>query len=117
MPRKRVQAKGKLRRRQLQQAIQPGDKVRIIYNRAGTTPSARLPRLPALQLRTPKPSSALAAYVEENRESGISIPELIWQFQEYDCEHESVTQVITSNLKIATLCETCGRIEVKVKSG
>lgn len=115
MPRKKVQAKGKLRRLREQELAQ--GKVRVIYGRAGVTPSARAVMLPAMQMREPKPSSALTAYVEENRDTGISVSELIWQFQEYDCEHERIVPVITSNLKIANLCEECGRIEMKVKSG
>ena len=33
------------------------------------------------------PSSPMTAYIEENRASGLSIHELVEQFQEYDCEH------------------------------
>ena len=33
------------------------------------------------------PRSPLTQYIEDNRESGLSIHELVEQFQEYDCEH------------------------------
>jgi hypothetical protein len=114
-PRKKVRpkprAKGKLRQ------LEKG-KVRVIYGKAGRTPSSRAPRLlPGAQMRTPQPATALAAYVEENKDTGISISELIWQFQEYDCEHKEVVPVLTSNLKAAMRCEECGKIEIKVKNG
>jgi hypothetical protein len=31
--------------------------------------------------------SPLIAYIDSNRESGLSVHELVEQFQEYDCEH------------------------------
>lgn len=58
--------------------------------------------------------SPLTAYIEENRSSGLSIHELVEQFQEYDCDHDFVTNsFFPSPLEPEHLvtCEICAFTE------
>jgi hypothetical protein len=58
----------------------------------------------------------MALYIEENREAGISIAELVEQFQEYDCEHFEI-QIGTTAFKVTHLCTICGKISSTLKRG
>jgi hypothetical protein len=65
------------------------EKVKTTFRKAARTPSKRLPgfvhpsHFPVA--KTPQGLSPLAAYIEDNLDTGISVRELIEQFQEYDC--------------------------------
>jgi hypothetical protein len=54
--------------------------------------------------------SPLAKYVEENMDSGLPVSELIWQFQEYDCEHVEVSVLAAGQHAAYDCCQNCGRI-------
>jgi len=56
----------------------------------------------------PRGLSPLARYVESQMESGLPISELIWQFQEYDCEHE--WDELSSWPEKIYGCRGCGRV-------
>lgn len=64
----------------------------------------------AAQVRLPQGLSPLAQYVESEMDSGIPVEELIWQFQEYDCEHvwEKLGRSPDHEFDY---CQGCGRIE------
>lgn len=53
--------------------------------------------------------SPLARYVEENMGDGVTVQELVEQFQEYDCEHH-FTELALSHDRIFDHCEYCGQI-------
>lgn len=91
--------------------------VKVKYGKAKVTPSKRQQPLASvtLAMRLPEPSSALARYVRDNAESGLSILELIEQFQEYDCDHKKEFPVMTGGGKTVYRCEECGRIRTVVK--
>lgn len=90
-------------------------KVNISFQKARRTPSKR--NESQTFTRTPHGDSPLARYVEENRATGIPVTELIWQFQEYDCEHPADQQhVVAAGTWYKFLrCEKCHRIEKKLK--
>lgn len=54
----------------------------------------------------------MARYIVENEDSGLTVQELIEQFQEYDCVHQEKSKVITGHKEIHT-CVECGMVEVK----
>jgi len=56
--------------------------------------------------------SPLAKYVEENLEDGITVQELIQQFQEYDCEHVW-TELVVGTEWVMDSCEICRLIKRK----
>jgi hypothetical protein len=89
--------------------------VKVSYQKAGRTPSAR-PKAMPLNMGIPKGSSPLTRYIEENRATGIPVTELIQQFQEYDCEHPAQEQQVMAagvNYKFVR-CSVCHRVEKKV---
>ena len=49
--------------------------------------NGRRPQEPPQTFSDRVPPSPMTTYIEENRASGLSIHELVEQFQEYDCEH------------------------------
>lgn len=68
-------------------------------------------------LRTPDGRfTPLGNYIEDNRDSGLPIHELIAQFQEYDCEHGFEAVGVTSTYTLY-LCFECGAKKTKFKSG
>lgn len=83
-------------------------KVKVTYQRAERKSIAR--RL-AEEIILPDGLSPLARYVEDNIDSGVPVPELIWQFQEYDCEHNSHGVLAKGKSYIYWCCENCGRID------
>jgi hypothetical protein len=89
------------------------------YTRARVTPSKRITPIASdiPPLKQPKGLSPLAAYIEENLDTGITVPELIEQFQEYDCEHRQVTKLAVTAEKITTRCDDCGLVETNFKPG
>lgn len=92
--------------------------VKTSYRKAKTTPSGRSPRThPSFfpVLKTPHGLSPLARYVEENSESGISVWELIEQFQEFDCNHERELETGRSPRKSSYSCPDCGRVRTEEK--
>lgn len=94
--------------------------VKTSFTKARTTPSQRAPRSHASHfpdLKTPHGLSPLARYVEENRAEGITVWELVEQFQEYDCEHEREEETGRSPMKISYSCPDCGRIRTQEKPG
>lgn len=64
--------------------------------------------------------SPLTAYIEENLSSGLSIHELVEQFQEYDCDHRFVLAASypspTEPYHIIA-CEICALHETKKGRG
>lgn len=86
-------------------------KVKVSYQKAGKTPSKRK-KTPSF-MRTPAGISPLTKYIEENRDTGIPVPELIWQFQEYDCDHpKSDEQVMAAGTTYKFVrCARCHRVE------
>lgn len=96
--------------------------VKVSYRQAGTTPSRR-ERLedvhPAFisEAKKPKGLSPLALYIEDNRDSGIPIAELVEQFQEFDCEHTSDEEVSRTATEILFICADCGRVRHARKAG
>jgi hypothetical protein len=53
--------------------------------------------------------SPLARYVEENLGEGVTVQELVEQFQEYDCEH-IISELAISPTQVFDHCEHCGLI-------
>jgi hypothetical protein len=91
-------------------------KVTTSYTKAARTPSKRI-RAKEIQ-RVPQGASPLATYIEENRDTGIPVSELIRQFQEYDCEHPQSQQEVMaagSSYKFVR-CAVCQRVEKRLKS-
>lgn len=89
----------------------PARKVKVRYQRAAKSPSQRKkpPRDYSIpELKQPKGLSPLAAYLEENADSGLTRAELIEQFQEYDCQHEMMIRTIITPTKTIDTCEICG---------
>jgi hypothetical protein len=60
--------------------------------------------------------SPLAAYIEDNKDSGCTIEELILQFQEFDCEHEEEYAVAISLYTVIFCCDRCGRLEKQARA-
>ncbi len=94
-------------------------RVTVTYRKVRVTPSARARKKHptnnyAGELGIPKERKPLIRYVLDNLSTGISVPELIEQFQEYDCEH-FMESLATSTTKDMVICPQCGLIEVKVK--
>lgn len=58
--------------------------------------------------------SLLGQYVEEYRETGIPVHELVSQFQEYDCLHSFQIAANHPNFTVE-LCSLCGLSEKKEK--
>ena len=89
--------------------------VTTTYQRAGKSPGLRRPRAKHklyVQIVFPElhPLSPCALYIEENRESGIPVFELLEQFQEYDCEH-LFEQIAYSRHVTVLSCPLCGMVE------
>jgi hypothetical protein len=51
--------------------------------------------------------SPLARYVEENMAEGLDPLELIQQFQEYDCEHEGMEELVVGTDHYIDRCTVC----------
>lgn len=100
-------------------------KTKVSYVKAGRTPSKRThKRKQTLEefhesfippTKVPHGLSPLARYLSENEDSGLTVEELIEQFQEYDCEHREKTKIVTGHKEILT-CSECGVIEVKLRA-
>jgi hypothetical protein len=92
-------------------------KVNVSYTRAGRTPSKR--NQAQQTTREPQGDSPLTRYVEENRDTGIPVSELIQQFQEYDCDHPQDQQhvVAAGTWYKFVRCARCHRVEKKIKPG
>jgi hypothetical protein len=88
---------------------------KISYTKAARTPSKRK-TVPTFT-KEPQGHSDLTQYVEENRDTGIPVPELIQQFQEYDCDHPaSLQHVVAAGMDYKFVrCERCHRVEKKLK--
>ena len=95
----------------------PRSRVKTSYGKARRTPSKR--GMGQAFTRTPQGNSPLARYIEENRETGIPVPELIQQFQEYDCDHpENLQQIVAQGSGYRFIrCERCHRVEKKSRPG
>lgn len=91
--------------------------VQVTYGKASTTPSKRKRATYEIPTKTPQGLSSLAQYVEDNRETGISVQELIAQFQEYDCDHKETEIYSTTRDKVMTRCLECGLVQTKFKPG
>ena len=92
--------------------------VKISFQPARTTPSKRV-KTSALEI-TPKPRKKrhdLYAYVKEHEGTGVSISELISQYQEYDCEHRESEQIESSSTELKFQCKDCGRITRRRRAG
>ncbi len=92
--------------------------VKISFQPAKVTPSKRVKK-PALEI-TPKPRKKqrnLYAYVKEHEDSGLSISELISQYQEYDCEHKEDELIESSSTEFKFRCTDCGRITRRRRAG
>jgi hypothetical protein len=69
-------------------------------------------------MRTPSGElSALGRYIEENRESGIAVHELIEQFQEFDCDHHEKEEIGAHPEFLVFQCQECGLAEKKIRPG
>lgn len=90
--------------------------VKTSYQAARTTPSKRKPKK-APDARVPKGLSPLAQYVEDNLDTGISISELIHQFQEYDCPHTKWEVTSVGVTTITERCTECRMLKNKMKPG
>lgn len=99
----------------------PRHRVTTTYTKAKRTPSARRRETihPSFipELKQPKGLSPLAQYVEDNRDTGIPVSELIEQFQDYDCEHEIEEEAGRSTTRISYSCLDCGRVRFQDKPG
>lgn len=62
-------------------------------------------------MKQPRALSPLTRYIEENRESGLSMTELTQQFQEYDCDHLRTTSVAKGPNFAIQFCPDCGLSE------
>lgn len=94
--------------------------VKTSFQRAATTPSDRVPK--PREISDPKPKKKrkdLAAYVRENEDTGIPIPELIEQYQMYDCDHPPKQREIiaTDAKRFTTRCNKCGLVSYKLRPG
>lgn len=58
--------------------------------------------------------SPLGRYIEDNRDSGLPVHELIEQFQEYDCDHEQMVQIGSFRGEILARCTTCALVCQKI---
>jgi hypothetical protein len=58
--------------------------------------------------------SPLSRYLSENEGSGVSIPELVEQFRELDCEHRFIAVAGTAT-KTFLRCDGCGKTFTKEK--
>lgn len=93
-------------------------RVRTTYTQARSTPSTRAkPVTSSSQIKEPKGLSPLTAYIEENRDTGITVQELIEQFQEYDCEHTRIVKLAVTTEKVTTRCDDCGLIVTNFRPG
>jgi hypothetical protein len=95
----------------------PRNRVKVSYRKVSATPSSREPKPVKIVMREPHPSSPLAKYIEDNKDSELSVQELIEQFQEYDCDHAKEFPVLTSAFKTVYRCEDCGRVRKVEKDG
>lgn len=88
-------------------------KITVSYQRVKRRPRKKHPRwtdaLPFVSRLSP-----LARYVEENLEDGITVQELIHQFQEYDCKHSWVELCVGTD-HILDHCEICRKMKRKTR--
>jgi hypothetical protein len=92
----------------------PRNPVTTSYRKAVPRPRSRSKTIPGLG--EPKGLSPLARYLRDNEDAGISAPELIQQFQDYDCEHHWV--VLASSVSyVIRQCPDCGKHEKNFKPG
>ena len=85
----------------------PKAKVTEKYQRAGSSPSERVPA--PKRIHDPRPRKKrkdLYGYVKENEDTGIPLKELIEQFQLYECEHPVKEQEVIAN-NASTLTKRC----------
>jgi hypothetical protein len=97
--------------------------VNTSYTRASTTPSSRPRSIEAFHEsfipppRQPTGLTPLAAYLEQESGGLLSRQELVEQFQEYDCPHESQTISGSTAEKLILVCHDCGLVSSKFKPG
>jgi hypothetical protein len=100
------------------EAHMPKRKISTTYGKAATTPSRRKVIKPKpVEMRQPQAASPLHQYVQDNEESGLSVAELIQQFQEYDCEHREWEQISWSTSYLEFRCVGCRKIEKRKRTG
>jgi predicted Zn-dependent protease len=67
-----------------------------------------------VQVRTGSP---LARYLAQEADSGLSVFELVQQFQEYDCEHSWGEPIASTEEKNFFVCDECGLGKTLIRSG
>lgn len=94
-------------------------RVKTTYQQAGSTPSSRQrrshKRTDSISGAVDHQSTPLARYIAENEDSGISVSELMEQFQELDCEHKGQSVLASTAEKKIVKCEDCGKVTTIIK--
>lgn len=113
-----MRTKEKPRKKHPKRVVSDSKKVRVSYGRATATPSQRTsPKPPRYEMRTPEPASPLHRYIAENEDSGLSLQELIEQFQEYDCSHPAWFPLGVTQEYVIEVCRVCNLQRKVVKPG
>jgi hypothetical protein len=90
-----------------------GSKVAVSYQkvRKKTSIRANIVKAQAVEMKRARGLTPLAQYIEDNRESGLSVVELTEQFQEFDCDHLKAWALGKSPDFTIQHCPDCGLIE------
>lgn len=91
-------------------------KVKVSYTRAALSPSERAPKPVKVTMREPEPQSPLHKYIAENEGCGLTVKELMEQFQEYDCSHEEWVVVSNTAAYIHLRCNGCWKCKKQLRS-
>lgn len=94
-------------------------KVRVSFQRAGRSPSQRKTRFEYAEPNFSNGRNPLNVYIVENEGSGLSLSELVEQFQEYDCAHRMEEVAVWFNdpnrVTHEFRCVICGFTQKKMR--
>ena len=93
----------------------PRNRVTTSYRKVEKRPVSR--PVATQPLAVPKGLTPLAKYLTDNEDSGLTVQELIEQFQEYDCTHPKWEVLASSITYLIRRCEACHKQEKKFKPG
>lgn len=102
-----------------QRRVMPRSQVQVRYQRVERRKRPRGHEKPheaiiyAIRLRSP-----LARYLHSEADSGLSVHELVEQFQEYDCKHEwGIEPIGVTEQQEIFQCQECGLTKHRLRPG
>jgi hypothetical protein len=95
----------------------PRNRVETSYRKVEQGQGEQRRRQATASMNSPKELPALAQYLRDHENEGLTTQELIEQFQEYDCKHPEWDVLASSLTYLIHRCKYCGVQKKKFKPG